>query len=243
MRHRFHTPLPATVDEPVTLTGDEAHHAARVVRVREGEEVELFDGHGRAATGVITSIGRDVVVQLRGEVPARESRLDVTLAMAVINLEKFELVLQKGTELGMRAFVPLVTDRVELRKERYAGKMERWNRVILEAVKQCGRATIPSLEEPAPFDDVVGRDGVKILFDLDETPAPATAPAAVTILIGPEGGWSERELKLARERGVHIERLGPRRLRAETAAIVAGTIVAARWGDLTESSALRTGAI
>ncbi|HEX9984903.1 MAG TPA: 16S rRNA (uracil(1498)-N(3))-methyltransferase [Thermoanaerobaculia bacterium] len=235
MRHRFHLPAALPPGESVTLTGDEAHHAARVVRVREGEEVELFDGRGRAVAGVITTVGRDVVVQLGNEVPSRESRLHLTLAMAIINLEKFELVLQKATELGVRTIVPLVTDRVELRRERYAGKMERWNRVVFEAVKQCGRSVIPALKEPARFEDVVGRDGTRILFDLDESPAPATKADAVTLLIGPEGGWSERELALARERGVYVERLGPRRLRAETAAIVAGTIVAQRWGDLTES--------
>jgi 16S rRNA (uracil1498-N3)-methyltransferase len=235
MRHRFHLPATLPPGESVTLTGDEAHHAARVVRVREGEEVELFDGRGRAVSGVVTSVGRDVVVQLGTEVPSRESRLRMTLAMAIINLEKFELVLQKATELGVATIVPLVTDRVELRRERYAGKVERWNRVVFEAVKQCGRAAIPALEEPAKFDDVVARDGTNILFDLDESPAPAGKVDAVTLLIGPEGGWSERELALARERGVYVERLGPRRLRAETAAIVAGTIVAQRWGDLTES--------
>jgi 16S rRNA (uracil1498-N3)-methyltransferase len=235
MRHRFHLPATLPPGESVTLTGDEAHHASRVVRVREGEAVELFDGRGRAVSGVVTSVGRDVIVQLGTEVPSRESRLHVTLAMAIINLEKFELVLQKATELGVRAIVPLVTDRVELRRERYAGKMERWNRVVFEAVKQCGRSVIPALEEPAKFDDVVARDGTRILFDLDESPAPATQVDAVTLLIGPEGGWSERELTLARERGVYVERLGPRRLRAETAAIVAGTIIAQRWGDLTES--------
>jgi 16S rRNA (uracil1498-N3)-methyltransferase len=230
MRHRIFVDqiAPDTI-----VTGDEFHHSVRVVRLRVGEDVELFDRNGNAARGVVASIERDRAVIAAGEaLPSRESPLAMHLAMAVIQLEKFELVLQKATELGVRSIIPLVTERVELRPERYSGKSERWERILFEAVKQCGRARVPSIEAPARFGDVLQRGGAKILFDADADPSPVGQLDEVTIFIGPEGGWSDSELALARERGVLFQRLGPRRLRAETAAIAALSVTGSRFGDL-----------
>lgn len=230
MRHRVFVD---TIQPQVTIEGDEFHHSIRVVRARVGEEVELFDRAGNAAKGVVEAIERDRAVIAVGEaLPSRESPLALHLAMAIIQLEKFELVLQKATELGVRTIIPLVTERVELRPERYSGKTERWNRILFEAVKQCGRALVPRLEEPASFAEVVARSGMKVLFDADATPSPVAPADEITILIGPEGGWSDDELRVARDRGVLFQRLGPRRLRAETAAIAALSVVASRFGDL-----------
>ena len=234
MRHRVFTEiLSPSVTSTVTVTGDEFHHSIRVVRARVGEEVELFDGAGHAARGVVTSIERDRAVIAVGEpLPSRESPLPLHLAMALIQLEKFELVLQKATELGVRTIIPLVTGRIELRPERYSGKSERWNRIVFEAVKQCGRAVLPLLEPPATFAEVIARPGTKILFDADAPHSEMERPAEVTILIGPEGGWTDEELRAARDGGVLLQPLGPRRLRAETAAIVALSVLTARFGDL-----------
>lgn len=230
MRHRIHVPA---LSPSVTVTGDEFHHAVRVARVRQDEEVELFDDSGRAAKGKMRSIERDeAVVDLVEEIASRESPLDIHLALAVIQLEKFELVLQKATELGVRSITPLVTEHVEIRKERYAGKSDRWKKIIFEAVKQSGRSRIPTLHEPAQFADVIARPGVRVLFDAHTEPGTLESPEALTLLIGPEGGWSEEELDAARAAGCVFQRLGPRRLRAETAAIVAVTAVLSRFGDL-----------
>jgi len=231
MRHRIFVDA---ITPTVTVTGDEFHHSIRVVRVRPGEEVEMFDRAGNAARGTVETIEREHAVIVAGDsLPSRESPLAMHLAMSIIQLEKFELVLQKATELGVRSIIPLVTERVELRPERYSGKSERWNRIVFEAVKQSGRAFVPAIESPARFADLIARDGAKILFDADSPPtANEPPPTEVTLLIGPEGGWSEAELELARERGVHFARLGPRRLRAETAAIVALAVVASKIGDL-----------
>ena len=106
------------------------------------------------------------------EAPDREARVAIHLAMAIINLDKFDIVLQKATELGVRSIIPLVTDRVEIRAERYRGKAERWRKIVFEAVKQSGRSVIPIVEEPQPFDEIVKRDGAKIVFDADAEPAP-----------------------------------------------------------------------
>jgi 16S rRNA (uracil1498-N3)-methyltransferase len=230
MRHRIFV---EAITPTVTVTGDEFHHSVRVVRLRAGEEVELFDRAGNASLGNVETIERDQAVIVAGEaLPSRESPLAIHLAMAIIQLEKFELVLQKATELGVRSIIPLVTDRIELRKERYLGKSERWERILFEAVKQSGRTRVPSIEAPANMANVVARDGVKILFDADAEAGAVSSLDEVTLLIGPEGGWSDEELQLARESGVVFQRLGPRRLRAETAAIVALAVTASRFGDL-----------
>src|ERR1043166_3378276 len=186
MRHRIYTRDPLV--DAVTIAGEEFHHAARVARVREGEEVELFDGEGRAANGVVESIrGNAIVVRVGSPIESRESEIAIDLAMAIIQLEKFELVLQKATELGVRSIIPLETDRQEIRAERYKGKQERWQKIIFEATKQSGRAVIPKLESPTSFDEAMSREN-KILFDADTTPATEQPGNPATLLVGPEGG-------------------------------------------------------
>ena len=210
----------------------EQHHA-RVARMRGGEEVEVFDGRGTIASARISRITRDeVALEVGAPILRRESSLSLRLAMALIQLEKFELVLQKATELGVSAILPLLTDRGEVRVDRVKGKSERWEKIVLEAAKQSGRATIPRIEPPASFGSAIRGEGTPILFEAEAEPRPATSASGATLFIGPEGGWSEDEIRLAVESGAAIERLGPRRLRAETAAMAALTIIGARFGDL-----------
>lgn len=223
MRNRFFVDADLAAGVVVSLTSDERHHA-RVLRVREGEEVEVFNGRGVSFAATFESAD---AVRLRAPCPDRELRSSIHLAMAIIHPEKFELVLQKATELGVASIVPLITERGEVRLERVRGKQERWAKIVFEAVKQSGRSRIPTVEDPAEFRDVVARAGMKILFDADEPPSTTRQPDNLTTLfIGPEGGWSENELRLARENGFVFQRLGERRLRAETAAIVAAALVA-----------------
>jgi 16S rRNA (uracil1498-N3)-methyltransferase len=230
VRHRIYVD---SIQPSVLITGEEFHHSVRVVRLRVGEEVELFDRDGHSALGVVAALERDQAVVMAGDpLPSRESPLALHLAMSIVQLEKFELVLQKATELGVHSIVPLITDRIELRAERYAGKSERWKKIVFEAVKQCGRTRVPRLEEPVKFGEVIARGGTKIFFDADASSSPLESLQEATLFIGPEGGWSDAELARARQHGAHFERLGPRRLRAETAAIVALSVVASRFGDL-----------
>lgn len=227
MKHRFYIDAELAANTAVTLSRDEQHHA-HVVRVREGEEVEVFNGRGASFIARYTGEG----LQITSPAPDREARTALHLAMAIINLDKFDVVLQKATELGVRSIIPLVTDRVEIRAERYRGKAERWRKIVFEAVKQSGRSVIPTIEEPTPFEEAIKREGSKIIFDADSHPATQQPGNSATLFIGPEGGWTERELQLAREHGCVFERLGIRRLRAETAAVVATALVAARCADI-----------
>ena len=231
MRHRVYVD---SITYPHTqVLGDEFHHAIRVVRARPGEEVELFEASGKMARGTIEAIeGNYAVIRAGEELPSREAKVEIHLAMAIINLDKFELVLQKATELGVRSIVPVITDRMEIRKERFAGKTTRWEKIIFEAVKQSGRSVVPRLEEPQPFAKVVAREGPKLLFEADDTPSPwPMSLAQVTAFIGPEGGWTQDELQTARSHGCAFSRLGPRRLRAETAAIVACALIEDRYDN------------
>ncbi len=211
----------------IALDAEERHHA-RVLRVREGEEVEVFDALGKNYLGRFES--PESIVVLR-ETENREPRTENHLAMSIIQLEKFEFVLQKATELGVRSFIPLITDRMEVRIERLRGKEERWKKIVLEAVKQSGRSQVPAIEPPTKFDEAITRAGAKIVFDADATTTTDNRQPT-TLFIGPEGGFTERELQLGRASGAAFERMGPRRLRAETAAIVAVAIVSARSGDI-----------
>lgn len=227
MKHRFFIDADLGSGSTVTLSRDELHHA-HVVRVRDGEEVEVFNGRGASFIAKYSADG----LLLTAPAPDREARVALHLAMAIINLDKFDLVLQKATELGVHSIIPLVSERVEIRAERYRGKAERWRKIVFEAVKQSGRSVIPIVEEPTAFDDVIKRDGLKIVFDADTEPATWQPGNPITLFIGPEGGWSDSELRQAREHGCTFERLGVRRLRAETAAIVATAIVGARCADI-----------
>lgn len=230
MRHRIFVDA---IAPEVTVTGEEFHHSVRVVRVRVGEEVELFDRAGNAARGIVQSLERDsAVIATTGSLPSRESPVAIHLAMAIIQLEKFELVLQKATELGVRTIIPMSTGRVELRRERYANKRERWERIVFEAVKQSGRAVIPRIEETLDFAEVIARSGAKVLFDAGAEPSAIDRIDEATLMIGPEGGWTDEELHDARAAGCLFQRLGPRRLRAETAAIAATAVITSRFGDL-----------
>ena len=234
MRNRFYVPEGLRLDGVVELTGEEFHHAVRVHRSRLGDPVELFDGLGTAFEGRIDAIGKtSASVTITGRADHRESPLQITLAVALIHPDRFELVLQKGTELGVTRFMPLVTERVEVSSERATQKLDRWRKIILEATKQSGRAALPRIDEPVGFDKVLENPGSRILFDAegqnDELPGH---DRGLTVMIGPEGGWSPAEIEKARQAGCMFRRLGPRRLRAETAAIAALTQIASYLGDL-----------
>ncbi len=220
----------------VVLTSDEAHHLIHVLRLSTGDEVALFDGRGTAKSARVTSIHtNNVELELGDPLPTHESPIALTLAVAVPKGEKMSLIVQKVTELGVAAVQPLITDHGEVGEDWIQKRLERWRRVALEAAKQSARSRVPRIETPKSFDDLdimkrdtlLLRSGAPPLREKPSTNQPIIA-------IGPEGGWSTRELALAHERAVLELSLGPRTLRTETAAITATAIVQWLSGDLTD---------
>lgn len=253
-RRRFYAP-PRSFDGEgsVVLSAEESRHLRDVLRLRAGDEAYLFDGEGREfACAVREAGGRGgaAVLEVRApaEPPSPESPLELTLAVALLKGEKFDLVVQKATELGAARVEPVVTARADVRPRDARDterRVERWRRLALEASKQSGRARVPVIVEPVAFGQLVARESAaesaaRILFSerggagLDSlaVEGAATRPASVVALVGPEGGWDDEELSLARAQGWTLVTLGGRTLRAETAAITVCALLQHVFGDL-----------
>jgi len=248
-RRRFYAPPQAFASgaKSVTLSGEETRHLRDVLRLKSGDEVYVFDGAGREVRGQIQSITRESTeISVADEVePARpESPLNLTLAVALLKGEKFDLVVQKMTELGVVRVFPVITARadVKIRSDDDARrKLIRWRRITLEASKQCGRARLMDLENPTAFHDFVERPGgdeLRLMFsERGGTSLAAVGETnqkgdGVTALVGSEGGWTNEEIDQARAAGWKIITLSGRILRAETAAIAVSALLQHRFGDL-----------
>ncbi len=247
-RRRFYAPPSAFSREAVHLGIDEARYLREVLRLKVGDQVFVFNGEGREFRCTIEEARRDSsLLKVVEEVePARpESSLDLTLAVALLKGEKFDLVVQKATELGVTAIAPLTTKLadIRLRDESDAKKrVTRWQRIALEAAKQSGRTVVPSVSEPQPFSKLVtDTDGSSVRFMFSEREGhslvQAVEPRETSIhsliaIVGSEGGWTDEELNQAREHGWEIITLGGRTLRAETAAIAVTALLQHLFGDL-----------
>ena len=272
-RRRFYAPPQAFTAHDdgrvrrVTLAPEETRHLRDVLRLKAGAEVYVFDGEGREYLCTLTEIGRGPgVAHERGpratlEVgaavspPSPESPLSLTLALALLKGEKFDLVVQKATELGVARIVPVATQRADVRLPRDergsdgARRGARWQRLALEAAKQSGRARVPVICAPVFFAVALAasetnagetlrllfaeRAGDRLLETFGEAAGGAVRkPLAVTALVGPEGGWEDEELREAAAAGWRIITLGGRTLRAETAAITVVALLQHRFGDL-----------
>jgi 16S rRNA (uracil1498-N3)-methyltransferase len=250
-RRRFYAPPEAfTADgRSATLGLEETRHLRNVLRLNPGDEIYLFDGAGREFQGEVKAIARDSteiseIAEVEPKSP--ESTLSLTLVMALLKGEKFDLVVQKAVELGVTRLVPVNTARADARLRDAADirrKVDRWERIALESSKQCGRARVMKIETPVDFQSLVdqpsGEDELRLMFaerggaQLAEAFGDsASPPGAVVALIGSEGGWTDDELRQARENGWNIVTFGGRTLRAETAAIAVTTLLQHHFGDL-----------
>ena len=239
---RFYCPPPLPPRGTFELPPDAAHHAARVLRLREGDRVEMFDGLGNACHGVITELGGKRVVV--GEITAarinRESPLRITLAQALSSSEKMDWVVQKATELGVAEIQPLDTERsvAKLSAERAAKRLEHWRQVAISACEQCGRNLLPEIH--TPLDIMAWLQQMRATSDskfilLPEGAASLHAQAkpqdGVVLLIGAEGGFTQAESESALHCGFTPIRLGARVLRTETAAVAGLAALQTLWGD------------
>lgn len=244
-RRRFHA-LPSAFNaaaQTVTLAADEARHLRDVLRLKAGDEVYAFDGRGREFRCVVSTTRRDAAeLRIETEVePAKpESHLQLNLCVALLKGDKFDLVVQKATELGVRRITPLITRYadIHLRDESDAMKrVVRWQRIALEAAKQSGRAFVPEISQPLKVDSALEVGGLGVMFseragDSLHRLTSLEPPQSVTALVGSEGGWSDEEIESARARNFHVVTLGGRILRAETAAIAVTVLLQHTWGDL-----------
>ena len=244
---RFHAPDADPSTGTVTLGETESAHLRNVLRLLAGDQVNVFDGRGNEFQCEILHVGkRSTELRILSAVDpgARESPLDLTLASGLLKHDKFDLVIQKSTELGVSRFVPLLTERCDAGMKDAARRKERWERIIVEASKQCGRSALMKLEDPAAFGTFVETfDGTGFLFaERGGGPMPVEGEIRkATAIVGPEGGWEPHEVELAVRAGCLPISLGGRILRAETAAISAAAVIQHRYGDLNQSGIQRQG--
>lgn len=239
---RIYFPEPIPDHGGCRLSPAKAHHVAHVLRLSPGDAVTLFDGDGNAWDAEITKCARgEVAVQVRAlRSEDRESPLQVTLAQAVSSGERMDYTIQKAVELGISAIQPLMAERcvVRLSGERAAKRVAHWQAVVAAACEQCGRNRVPVVQPLLSLrdwlDGAVTAGGVRLLLAPDgpavlrQMPQPS---AMVTVLAGPEGGFTAVEAEDAVRAGFQPLSLGPRVLRTETAAVALLAAMQALWGD------------
>ena len=245
---RFFVENLAAKGKKVLITGKELHHLKDVSRLKRGDDIIVFDGKGLEFLGSIELISKDAAhILLKKQLDTtRESPFEIILAQGIAKGEKMDFIIQKTTELGVSRVIPFVTSRTVPRadKEQAAKKAQRWQRIALEAAKQCGRNAVPQIEQLITFAEVLNttfpgnKKYLKIISweaekknSIKEILKPDGTSGCIA-LIGPEGGLSEAEVNQAKEKGFMPVSLGPRILRAETAAISMVTIIQYELGDM-----------
>ncbi len=239
---RIHIPATLIVDGEVQLPASSASHLVRVLRLREGAALIVFDGAGHEHRAELSRIeGSKAWVRVGDRLNnSSESPLQITLVQGISRGERMDWTLQKVTELGVTAIAPVLTARsvVRLDDKQSEKKLEHWQAVVIGACEQSGRNVVPAVQTPISLRNYLTthpREGMR--FVLSPT-APASLAgltslsSRIELLIGPEGGLDDEETLLAEKAGFIPVRLGPRVLRTETASVVALSVLQALWGDL-----------
>lgn len=246
-KHRFHIPAHRWDPDSLVLEDEEAHHCLDVLRCREGDRVFVFNGDGAEAEAEIVSASRGAVtLRARSLTSYPAPTFSLTLAQAVPKGKNMDLIVQKATELGASRIVPLLSERtvVQIHGAEAVKKREKWQRVALEACKQCGRSRVPEVAAPLPVGNFVrqSRDPLRLVAaigpearSLKHVLAARAGegeppPSAAALLIGPEGDFTRGELAAALSHGFVPLTLGPYVLRSETAAICALSIAVHELG-------------
>ena len=246
VRHRFFVQDPGAPGTTVVLSAEESAHATRVLRLRPGAAIGVFDGRGRELAGVVEAVDDRVIVRIEADLPAvPEPGVAITLAHAVLKGDKMDAVVRDAVMLGAAAIRPIVTRHSEtsVAALERGHRIERWRRVAVASAKQCGRAVVPEVLAPldlvpgAAWFDQAGLPAPRLVLAEplagarhSLSPAKITPPAGgrATLLVGPEGGWAPEEIE-ALEGSCSVVTLGPRTLRADAAAVVAMAALFAVW--------------
>lgn len=237
--YRIYTDSELRAGAELALSERSAHHLVKVLRHRVGDRVTLFDGNGREAAAEIVSAHRrhgcSVRVIKTVEV-SRESRLRIELLPGLSRGDKMDLVIQKAVELGVAAIRPIVTQLSEVRPDkRTASRLTRWREIVIGACEQSGRAHLPEVHAPTALEDISTAASMRLVLDPQAATGLADCRPAdneISVAIGPEGGFSEQDMKLLGHKGFTGVRFGPRILRTETAGIAAVAALQALYGDI-----------
>jgi 16S rRNA (uracil1498-N3)-methyltransferase len=246
MRHFYIDPS-AVTKTLVRLEGSEAHHIKNVLRLKPDDRIKLIDGTGCEYEAVIRKLDNEKVdVEIRQKAQTHTAKgARILVAQAFLKEKKMDDLVRKLSELGIAGWIPFYSQRAIARpdKDRLAGRTGRWKRIAAEAVKQCRRRDMPQIYDTLSFQEVLELSStcdLKIVFWENET-APLNRDLdlkrqgplkKIMLMLGPEGGFAEQEIEMARKSGFRVAALGPRILRAETATLAACTLVQYLYGDM-----------
>lgn len=231
----------------LSIIGKEARHIVTVLRMKKGETLILMDREGQSFKATIEAVHyKEVKVRITKTIPPLPpSPVKISLAQALVKSHPMEYLIKKVTELGIGSIHPFYSERtvIKLKPKHLKNKMDRWTEIIKSACKQCGRATLPTLNTPLPFEEIIknvpNKKALKILLwedgdkvGLKKFLRSMNPEPHVFAIVGPEGGFTLNEINLAKDAGFQIISLGNRILRAETAAVSLISIIQYEWGDL-----------
>lgn len=246
--HKFFTPKENFMDNKAKILGDDVKHLYKVLRLSEGDRIILNNCEGDEFSAIINSITKqEVILDIEEKLEINnESAIKVYLFQGLPKAQKMDLIVQKGTELGITEFIPTLTERVDIKLKGDFKKLDRLNRIALEAAKQSKRTIVPKVLEPIEFSDPLNKMkdldlvivpyenaenfGIKTLINSGKV--DISKIKTIGILIGPEGGFEESEINKLKDNGAYIVTLGSRILRTETAGFVATSLVQYELGDL-----------
>jgi 16S rRNA (uracil1498-N3)-methyltransferase len=223
------------------LTGTEHHHLAHVLRLKSGDDVYIFTENDEEYLAEIMQIDKEkstIIIKEKIKSKAAEPLLKITLLQGITRGGRMEMIVQKATELGVEVMIPLVTER-SVHAKNAEEKQKRWQRIALEAAKQCGRTRVTKINPIIKIEEIDFNQLAELRFFLSEKEGRGFKEVAadfssreIALMVGPEGGWCDREIKWAITNGFIPVNLGPRILRAETASIAAISIIQYQFGDI-----------